>query len=296
MYQSINLAALPSPSAVQVWSFQAILDAASADAVSRLSAAGIAYNVQTLKGNPMNFILSAYADREGLVLQQINEAVNSTFLSAATQMADVTLRAADVNLIPAPGETVASLKNRAQLQWEALSIGGTYGRYRSNALNAAPVDLGDVGVFGAETSPVPPGQVWIVCLGANSSGVPSSTVLAAVLAACSARGARPVNDQVVVQAANLLPYSVDATLILQSGADPAAVVAAQTAALNAFAASRRMIGGYVTPEMIAAVLAYSTDGLVYDIVVNAPSAQVGGGPFDAPILTGARVVSQPRPS
>jgi len=295
-YQSINLANLAAPSAVQIWSFDAILSATSADAVARLNAAGLAYNVQALKGNPMNFILSAYAYREGLVLQRINEAAASTFLATATQMADVTLRAADVNVAPAAGETVQSLKNRAQLQWEALSIGGTPGRYAANALAADPIGLADVAVYGAEITSVPAGQVWIVCLGANTSGVPSAATLSAVLAATSPRNLRPVNDQVVVKAANVAPYSVDATLILADGADPAAVVAAQTASLNAFAQSRRVIGASVSPENIAAVLGYNAADLVYDVVVNTPAATIGGGPFDAPILTGARVVYQRRTS
>lgn len=296
MYQTINLAALPTPSAIQVWSFSAILDAMKADAVARLTAAGVAYNVETLSGNPMNFILSAGAYREGLVLQRINDAVASTFLASATQYDDVVLRAAEVNITPASGETVASLKNRAQLAWEALSIGGTYGRYKSNALGADPINLADVAVYGAEVPPVPAGQVWIVCLGASTSGAPSSDTLAAVYQACAPRSLRPVNDQVVVKSANPVAWSVDATLILADGADPATVVAAQTAALEAFAASRRLIGATVSPDNVAAVLGYNAGGLVYDVVVRSPAARIGGGAFDAPIYTGARVVWQARAS
>jgi phage-related baseplate assembly protein len=147
-YQTINLAALPSPSAVQVWTFDAIRDATIADAVSRLNSAGIAYNVQTLKGNPMNFVVSAYAYREGIVLQRINDAVESTFLALAPVRDDVVLRAAEVNVVAAPGEDIESIRKRGQLQWEALSIGGTYGRYISNALGADPVNLADVAVYG----------------------------------------------------------------------------------------------------------------------------------------------------
>jgi phage-related baseplate assembly protein len=286
MYQVINLANFPAPSAVQVWSFDAILAATLDDAVSRLNAAGIAYNVQTLKGNPLNFILSAYAYREGVVLQRINDAVASTFLATATQEADVILRAGDVNITPAPGESVASLKRRTQLVWEALSIGGTYGRYQSNALGGDPVGLAGVAVYGHEQTPVPKGEVWIVCLGSNASGIPSAQTLAAVKLATAARALRPVNDCVKVMPVNPDAYSIDATIMLQPGADAAAVVAAQRAALQKFCAARQVIGGLVTPNNIAAVAGYNAAGLINDVVVRQPSANVGGDAFTAPVLTG----------
>jgi phage-related baseplate assembly protein len=292
MYQVINLAALPAPSAVQPWSFQAIKDATSQDAVARLNANGIAYNIEKLLGNPMNFILSAYADREGIVLQRINDAVASTFLATATLLADVALRAADVNIAPAAGEGVASLKQRAQLVWEALSIGGTYGRYQSNALGGDPVGLAGVAVYGHEQTPVPKGEVWIVCLGANGSGVPPVQTLDAVRAATAARNLRPVNDAVKVLPVNPDSYAIDATLMIQPGADAVSVVAAQKAALLTFCAARRKIGGLVTPNNIAAVAGYNAAGLVNDVVVRAPASNVGGDPFAAPILTGIRLVSE----
>jgi phage-related baseplate assembly protein len=292
MYQVINLAALPAPSAVSVYSFDAVLSATSQDAVARLNAAGIAYDVDKLAGNPVNFILSAYAYREGVVLQRINDAVASTFLAMATQMADATLRAADVNIAPAAGESVASLKQRAQLVWEALSIGGTYGRYRSNALGGDPVGLADVAVYGHEQTPVPKGEVWIVCLGANASGVPPVQTLDAVRAATAPRNLRPVNDFVKALPVNPDAYTIDATLILQPGADAASVVAAQEAALLTFCAARRKIGGLVTPNNISAVAGYNAAGLINDVVVRSPASPAGGDPFACPILTGIRLVSQ----
>jgi phage-related baseplate assembly protein len=107
---------------------------------------------------------------------------------------------------------------------------------------------------------------------------------------------RPVNDQVVIRNANIVNYNVDATLILQDGADPNTVVTQQTAALTAFCAARTAIGTYVSPDNIAAVLGYSAANLVYDVTVSSPAAKVGGGPFDAPIISGMRVVWQRRMS
>jgi phage-related baseplate assembly protein len=174
-----------------------------------------------------------------------------------------------------------------------LSQGGSYGGYRYKALSAAPVDLADVAVYGGEVAGVSPGQVMIVCLGAGTNGVPSPASLAAVRAAFP-RAGRKVNDQIVVEAINPALYSVDATLILNPGPDAATIVAAQTAALNRFAAARRAIGASVSPGNVESVLGYSAPGLVYDVTVRSPAATVGGDPFAAPILTGARVVWQAR--
>jgi len=286
MYQTINLAALPAPSAVEVWSFDAIRDATLADAASRLQAAGIAYNVATLKGNPLNFVISAYAYREGLMIQRVNEAVASTFLASASAAADIDLRAADVNVVRAAGESNASVKARVQLQWEALATGGTYERYKALALSAAPVELADVAVYGHETAGVPLGEVWICCLGSNASGVATPDVLAAVLTACSSRAARPVNDKVSVFAAEPLLYTITANLVLESGSDPVAVANAQASAIEAFAATRQKIGAAITPNQIAAKLAYDAAGLVFDVALAAPVATVGGVPFAAPVLAG----------
>ncbi|MBB4199052.1 phage-related baseplate assembly protein [Rhodoblastus sphagnicola] len=289
MYQTINLAALPTPSAVSPWSFQAILDATLSDASARLQAAGIAYNVNALKGNPLTFVLSAYAYREGLMIQRINEAAASTFLASAVEDSDVDLRAADVNIVRAMGESNASLKQRAQLAWEALATGGTSQRYQALALSVSPTQIADVAVYGHETTGVPVGAVWIYCLGSGPSGVASADVLAAVLAACSDRAARPVNDSVSVFAATPLFYTVEANLVLETGADPLAVVAARAAALKTFCADRATIGNRVTPNQIAAVLAYNAAGLVNDVTLARPGAAIGGDPFAAPILAGVNL-------
>jgi len=286
MYQPINLAALPTPSAVQAFGFAALHDATIADAASRLQAAGIDYDVAALRGNPLNFVISSYAWREGLMRQRINEAVASTFLATAVEDADIELRAADVATVRADGEKNASLKARAQLAWEALATGGTYERYKALALSAAPVDLADVVVYGHERAGVPIGEVWIYCLGENASGVARAEVVAAVQAACSDRAARPVNDLVRVFAATPIPYTVEANLVLESGADPEAVTAAQRDALEAYAATRTKIGGLVTRSQISAVLSYNGSGLVHDLTLTQPLGNVGDDPFGAPVLAG----------
>ena len=298
-YQALDLSALAVPPAIAAPSFAAILSARLSSFLTLYQAAqavdaslpDIDAETLALVTDPANIHQRVDSYRETLLVQSINDAQLNTFLAWAQGPA-LDAIAAFVNVIRATGELDPSLRARTQLAWEALAIGGTYGRYMSQALGADPVGLAGVAVYGHEQPPVPKGQVWIVCLGANASGAPSVQTLQAVWQACAARNVRPVNDQVLVQPVNADSYSIDATLMLQPGADAVSVIAAQTAALQSFCAARRKIGGLVTPNNIAAVAAYNAAGLINDVVVRSPAANVGGDPFAVPILTGLRLVSQ----
>ena len=292
VYPQIDLSALPAPAALDAWSFNAIVSAELSDFTARMTAAGQPYTVGSLETDPAVIVIEAAAYREGLMRQRVNDAVLATSLAYA-QGTDLDVVAASMSTIRQTGESDSTLRLRAQLSWEALSMGGTYGGYRYRALTAAPVDLADVEVYGPEVAGVTPGHVRIVCLGSAANGLPSPATLAAVQEAFP-RNLRKVNDVIEVVACAPVAWSVDATLILSPGADPTSVVAAQTQALNAFAASRRAVGASVSPANVEAVLGYNSAGLVYDVVVRQPTAMVGGDPFSAPILSGARIVWQSR--
>ena len=292
-FANIDLSSLPQPAAVATWSFSAIVQARLADFTQRMAAVGVTIDTTKLESEPTVKFQETGAYREGLVYARINQAVLATSLAWAAGD-DLVVRAADFATQKAAGESDPSLRRRAQLAWEALSQGGTYGGYRYKALSAAPVDLADVAVYGYDDAPgLNKGDVCLVCLGAATSGVPSSAARAAVKAAFP-RAGRKTNDNVIVRAVAPANYSVDATIFLNPGPDAASVVAAQTKALNAFAAARRAIGASVTPGNIESVLGYSAPGLVYDVAVRSPAATIGDDPFAAPILTGARVVWAPR--
>ncbi len=290
-FQPINLAALAVPPAIQSPSFAAILTARLAAFLSYYQAAQAAnsslpdIDAQTLAlvTDPANIHQRVDSYRETLLVQSINDAQLNTFLAWAEGPA-LDAIAAFVNVTRAANELDPSLRSRAQLAWEALSIGGTYGRYIFNALSAAPVELAGVAVYGAEVSPVPKGGVWIVCLGSNASGIPSPATLALVNRATNSRGNRPVNDLVKVFAVNPAYFMVTATLHLAGGADPATVVAAQGSALQAFLAGRRRIGAFVDPGDVKAVLGFTQAGLVTGVDLRAPATRVGGSPFEAPVL------------
>jgi phage-related baseplate assembly protein len=296
-YDRVNLAALARPTALQTWSFEAILDARMADLVARFVAAGVAYDVGDLEVDPAKILQEVDAFREGLLRQRVNEAVLATSLAFAAG-ADLDVVAANYGCVRASGESDDSLRLRAQLAWEALSRGGSYGGYEYDARSAAPADVADVAVYGHEVEGVARGEVRIVVLGVNSSGVTADRVLRLVRDRISPRDLRKVNDLVTVVAATIAPYEIDATIVVPHGADGGAVRTAQYVRALAYAESRRKIGAPVTFGGVMAAIGHDDAGVVVDVEMRQPwtgaadlSAvpPIGGGPFQAPVCTGVKL-------
>lgn len=301
-FDSIDYSKLPLPAALETWAFEAILAARMADFVARWNAARAddpslpTYDVGALETDSVKIVEEADAYREGLIRQRINDAIRATYLATATG-SDLVARAAEYLTSPAEGESPESLRARAQLAWENLSIGGSYGGYAYQARSVAPVDIADVAVWGYEVSQpalfgahavldFPKGEVRIALLGATQGGVVSSSLIAAVQTALSDRRRRKVNDAIHVVQATLRPYTVDATLIVKPGSDPAPLIAAARTRALAYGAAVRMCGAPATRGGFLSALMSSEPGLVVDVDLRQPAASVGGGPFDAPILTG----------
>ena len=173
-FDMVDLSAVARPDALELWSFDAILAARMNTLLGYWDEARAkdpslpVFNVSALETDPIKILQRVDAFREGLVRQRVNEAVVSTFLLFA-QGADLDARAAEYNTIRAIGETDASLRLRALLAWENLSIGGSFGGYEYQARSVAPSDILDCAVYGHDDAPgVDRGEVRIVLLGASS--------------------------------------------------------------------------------------------------------------------------------
>lgn len=301
-FDQVDYSALPLPDAIESWSFDAIIAARMADFLARWEIKRQkdpslpAYDVAALESDPARILQEADAYREGLVRQRINEAVRATYLATALGN-DLTDRAAEYLTARAAGEADASLRARAQLAWENLSIGGSYGGYAYQARSVAPVDIADVAVGGFEVTDETlygakavagfrKGEVRIALLGAAASGAVPGSLIAQVQAYCGDRARRKVNDLVNVVQASLQPYVVQATLVLKRGSDPATMLAAARLRAQAYGAATRVIGVEATRGGYFAALMAAEPGLVVDAELVTPAGPVGGGPFEAPILTG----------
>jgi len=297
-FAQINLQNLPRPAAIDGYTFDAIL-AARQQYFLGVWAAQVAsnpslptYNVANLKSNPGFWLQSVDTYREGLVRARVNEAVLATSLAFARED-DLDVIAANSSTERAPGEGDESLRARAQLAFEALSIGGSYGGYDYMAWSAAPVDIAQAATYGHEVAGVALGEVRIVLLGTAATGAVPPSALKAVKEAFP-RNLRKTNDNINIVTANLVDYSIDATLLLAPGADAAAVQAAQWTQAAAYASARRMIAAPVDFGGVMAAIGANASGLVQGVVMRQPFSgtidlanppAIGGGPFDAPICT-----------
>ncbi|MBG0809848.1 baseplate J/gp47 family protein [Methylosinus sp. H3A] len=302
-FDRVDLSAIAAPAALEAWSFDAILDARFQKFLEYWQAERVKnpslplYDVTALVGNPGAWHQRVDTFREGLLRQRVNEAVLATSLAFAEET-DLDVVAANYGCVRASGESDTSLRLRAQLAWEALSRGGSYGGYEFDARSAAPADIADVAIYGHEVDGVARGEVRIVVLGVNSSGVTPEAVLKLVRNRVSPRNVRKVNDYVNVVAATIAPYEIDATIVVPHGADGDTVRDAQFVRAKAYAESRRKIGAPVTFGGVMAAIGHDDAGVVVDVEMRAPWAgaqnlssvpAIGGGPLQAPVCTGVKL-------
>lgn len=305
-FDAIDYSKLELPDAIETWGFDAILAARMQDYLARWAQKRIVdptlppYDVEQLESDPAKILQEADAYREGLLRQRINDAIRATYLASAQLDNDIIARAAEYLTTPAAGETMESLRKRAQLAWENLSIGGSYGGYQYQALSVAPADISDVAVWGYEVhetalfgskaiSDFPKGEVRVALLGANGQGAVSTALIARVQATLSDRARRKVNDKINVVPATLLRYVVSGTLVLKRGADPAPIVAEARRRAFAYGAATRVIGVEATRGGYFGALMAAEPGLIVDVELDSPAAAIGGGPCEAPILTGVNL-------
>lgn len=95
-----------------------------------------------------------------------------------------------------------------------------------------------------------PGQVTVTVLSRDGNGTPSAELLGAVEDHFARDDVRPETDQVIVQAAEIVPYQIDAVVYISPGPDAQLTQAAAEAALGAYAASRHRLNSYVDPSRI----------------------------------------------
>lgn len=99
-----------------------------------------------------------------------------------------------------------------------------------------------------------PGQVTVTVLARAGDGTPSAELLEAERKHFARADVRPETDEVIVRAAEIVRYQINATVYINAGPDAQLTKEAAEAALAEYAASRHMLGGYVDPSRIDFVL------------------------------------------
>lgn len=290
-FTAVDLAKLPFPNAVEVLDFETILSEMLSDYQSRdpeFSA--------LVESDPAYKVLEVAAFRELLLRQRVNEAIKAVTLAYAND-ADLDQIAARYNVerllidagnpdaIPPVAPTYESndsLRRRVQLSFEGFSTAGPEGAYVFHALGS------DARVLDADARSPVPGQVIVAVLSNVGSGSAPSDLLDAVNATLSDEDVRPLTDQVLVESAVVVNYSIAAQLTLYPGPDADVVLAAANSAANAYAETNHRLGRDVTLSGLYAAL--HQEG-VQNVLLTSPAATIEIDRNQASYCTGIVITS-----
>lgn len=276
IFQRIDLSQLPPPSVVEELSYEQILTSAKADLIARDPTLAA---VLALESEPLTKMLQVFTYRELLMRQRVNDATRRVMLAYATGpdldhlgancgVPRLLLDEGDALAIPPVAPTYEpddDYRRRIQLAPEAYTTAGSEASYLFHGLSAS----GQVADVSAE-SPMP-GVVAVHVLARAGDGVPDAGLLATVEAALNKEKVRPLTDLVNVNAAEIVPFTVEATLYLFNGPSEDVVLAAVNQALVAYLLSSRALGRDITLSGLYRAL--HQEG-VQRVVLASPAADI----------------------
>jgi phage-related baseplate assembly protein len=260
----IDLSQLPVPQIVDVPDFETLLAERKAAFVALYPADEQAAVVRTLalESEPITKQLQESTYREVLLRQRINEAAQAVMvayalggdldqLAANYNVKRLTVTPADNDAVPpvaAIMESDDALRLRVPAAFEGLSVAGPTAAYEFHARSAD----GRVGDASA-TSPAP-AEVVLTVLSREGDGTAGTDLLAVVEKALNSESVRPVADRLTVRSADIIPYSVDATIFLYPGPEAEPVMAAAKASLQKYIASKTRLGRDIRRSALYAAL------------------------------------------
>lgn len=167
--------------------------------------------------------------------------------------------------IPAVYEDDTEFRRRIQLAPEGFSVAGPEGAYVYHALSA------DADVLDASATSPSPGQVRVTVLSRHGNGSPSSQMLQNVRNRLTDDKVRPLTDQVTVQAAEIIQYSVSAVVYTYAGPDSTLVLNEARRRLETYIDDSRRLGRDIPRSGIYSVL--HTEG-VQRVELTQPAADI----------------------
>lgn len=264
-FTAIDLGQLPTPQVVESIDYEVILAERKAYLVSLYPAdqqAEMAARLE-LESEPLTKLLQENAYREVIWRQRVNEASLANLLAFAAgsdldqlaanfNVSRLVVTPADPDAVPPVAEVLEdndSLRERAQMAWEGLSTAGPRNSYIFHARAA------DGRVADASAVSPSPAVVVVTVQGNAEDGSAPADLVTAVAAYLNDEDRRPVADRLTVQAAQVVPYSVTATLYLKgSGPESEPILSAAEASLLAYVHQRRRLGMEVSESAIHAAL------------------------------------------
>jgi phage-related baseplate assembly protein len=264
-FTPIDLAQLPTPDVIEQLDYEQILAERKAYAVSLWPAAQQAQIAATLEleSEPLTKLLQESAYRETLLRQRVNEAALAVLLpfakgadleqiGARFNVARLVITPANPSAVPpvaAVMEGDDSLRERIQMAMEGLSTAGPRNAYIFHARSA------DGRVADASCISPSPAEVVVTVQSALADGTAEPDLLATVAAYLGDEDRRPVADRLIVQSAEVLPYSVTAVLHLNTvGPEAEPIRAAAATRLAGLVNQRRRLGLEVNRSALDAAL------------------------------------------
>jgi len=289
-YTQIDFAKLAAPNIIEALDYETILAALKADLMAR----NPDITALVLESSVESQLLEVCAYRELLIRQRVNDSAHAVMLAYAAGndldqiganfgVTRLTITPADPNTMPPTAEVLEAdtpFRERIRLSLYSRTSAGPVNGYLYFA-RSADADVLDASVI----SPVP-GDVLITVLTHSNGGIPPQAVLDAVNTVCSADDVRPLTDHVIVQAATLLPYSIDLTLTLYPTGDAVTIQAAALAGVQAYANQHHALGHDITRT---GLIAAATVAGVQNINLIAPTADVVVGDEQASSVTSINV-------
>lgn len=260
----IDLSQLPAPQIVDEPDFETLLAERKAAFVALYPADEQAAVARTLalESEPVTKQLQESTYREVLLRQRINEAAQAVMvayalggdldqLAANYNVNRLTVTPADNDAVPpvaAVMESDDALRLRVPAAFEGLSVAGPTAAYEFHARSA------DGRVADASATSPAPADVVMTVLSREGDGTADDDLLALVGKALNSESVRPVADRLTVRSAEIIPYSVEATVFLYPGPEAEPVMAAAKASLQKYIASQTRLGRDIRRSALYAAL------------------------------------------
>jgi len=274
MSTPIDLSALPAPEIIEPLDFVTIRDAMLTDLRVRDSS-----YTALVASDPLYKFIEDVAYRELYLRQRINDAASAVMLAHAVGT-DLDNLAAYFNvprLVIDPGnpnaippvdptyEADSDLRARILLVFDSNNTAGSANGYAYYAKTASG-SVKDVLVKSPSA-----GNVTVSILSTTGDGVADGALVSLIDSALTADDVRPLTDNVTVQSATIVNYSVTAQLYVYSGPDQTEVLSASQASVQAHVDAMHKIGRDITLSGLYAALHVSG---VQRVVMSLPASDV----------------------
>ncbi|KAF7783650.1 hypothetical protein PRUB_a3479 [Pseudoalteromonas rubra] len=285
-FSAIDMARLPTPKLIEPLSFDEIKTAIVAEFSQRYDGEGLDY-----ASDPAIKLIEAFAYREMLLRQRINESAEAVLLAKASSSEldylgarfgverAVIAPGSDTVIPPVPAqyESDERYRERIRLALEGFSTAGPAGAYVFHAMKASP-KVRDVYVSAPEferatvadgtatsafvlnctsdagLSEPMPGDVAVTILSDEGSGLASDALLNTVQTYLNQDEIRPLTDRVRVKPALIRSFTINARLYVYPGMDSNAIKQLAIDTTSDWLSEHRKLGHDISLSALYAVL------------------------------------------